>query len=390
VDSDPDRDVDVLERSGRLQGRILHAFGHTAATEQMRRRLEHHGLRLATVLDNNPLKQGERLGGVPVVAPESVMEDERPSTVLIASRFHDEMRTQLRQMGYPGEIVRVGAFTIGGPDADAVRGAATLQRIRHAHPGRRLILCPFAALGDVYWALAYLPAFIARHRSPAPLVVVVGEGCREVAGLFGHADAECLSQAEMDDLVAAAASAPAPDVTIAHHDRPWGPAAPVQALRERLVRFPDLYRELVYGLAPQVPADPPSGGREHCAIPLPEGRTVLLAPHAKSVMPVAPSFWEQTARRCVARGYAVATLVHGDEAPVPGTAEVRIGIPQLLGAVERAGTFVALRSGLCDVVHTASACKIHVSPDAYYSTTRHKVADFFALPGWTSVVRPVG
>ena len=96
-----------------------------------------------------------------------------------------------------------------------------------------------------------------------------------------------------------------------------------------------------------------------------------------------------TAERHVSERYVVATVVHGDEVPVPGTLALEIPIPELLDAVEHAGTFVGLRSGLCDVVHTARARKVHVFPDAHYSTTPYKVADFFALPGWESVVLEV-
>ena len=114
-----------------------------------------------------------------------------------------------------------------------------------------------------------------------------------------------------------------------------------------------------------------------------------MAPYAKSVVPVPWSFWEDTAARHASQGDVIATVVHGDEDPVPGTLALEIPIPELLDAVEHAGTFVSLRSGLCDVVHTARARKVHVFPDAYYSTTPYKVADFFALPGWESVVLQV-
>lgn len=122
---------------------------------------------------------------------------------------------------------------------------------------------------------------------------------------------------------------------------------------------------------------------------IPHGRAVLLAPYAKSVVPVPWSFWERTAERHRAQGDVVATLVYGEEDPIPGTLALEIPIPELLDAVEHAGTFISLRSGLCDVVHTARARKIHAFPDALYSTTPYKVADFFALPGWESVVVPV-
>jgi hypothetical protein len=116
---------------------------------------------------------------------------------------------------------------------------------------------------------------------------------------------------------------------------------------------------------------------------------VLLAPYAKSVVPVPWSFWEQIAEHHLTQGDVVATLVYGDEDPVAGTLALEIPMSELLDAVEHAGTFISLRSGLCDVVHTARARKVHAFPDAHYSTTPYKVADFFALPGWESVVVPV-
>jgi hypothetical protein len=398
VSSAVDSAIDTLQRSGMLQGLTLYAFGHTAATEQLRRRLDRDGIRLTAVLDNNPMKQGGSLGDVPIIAPEALIEHSGPSLVLIASRFYDEMRRQLLDLGYAEDrIVRVGDFSIttdtaAGGDPD--RGGHLLKRLRLAHPGRHLVVCPFGAFGDVYWALAYLPPFLAARQLPPAVPVVVGESCRQVAQLFGHEHVESLTQVDIDDLVAAVVRAEASDATIAHHDRPYGDAAPVRVLDERFVAFTDVYRELVYGLPDA--AEPQSPRREPCRqagrralSDFAPGRTVLLAPYAKSVLPVASSFWEDTAELHASRGYAVATVVHGAEDAVPGTVPLKVEIADLLEVAEHAGTFIALRSGLCDVVHAARARKVHVSPDAYYSTTRYKVADFFALPGWESIVLPV-
>lgn len=388
--------IDDLQRSGRLRDAVIYAFGHTAATEEIRGRLARYGIALTGILDNNRAKQGSSLNGVPVIPPNAVAEISVPSVVLIASRFHSEMRQQLVDLGYTGEIIRVGTLSIGidtasGSDA---RGARLLDRLRATHPGRHLLVCPFAALGDVYWALAYLPPFAAARRTAPAVVVVVGEGCRQLARLFGHEDVYSLTQGEMDDLVAAVVAAGPPNATIAHHDRPYGDDAPIRILDERFVAFTDMYRDLVYKLPPTARPRPPRRGVPAQASPpwasqIPRGRGVLLAPYAKSVLPVPWSFWEHTAERHASQGDTVATVVHGEEDPVPGTLALEIPIPEMLDAVEHAGTFIGLRSGLCDVVHTARARKVHVFPDAYYSTTPYKVADFFALPGWESVVLQV-
>jgi hypothetical protein len=399
--SDVESAIDDLQRSGRLQDVVIYAFGHTAATEEMRRRLDRYDIALTGILDNNCAKQGSSLRGVPVIPPNALVDLSLPSVVLIASRFHNEMRQQLMELGYTGKIIRVGSASIGTDTAsgmDRDRGARLLGQLRTAHPDRHLVVCPFAALGDVYWALAYLPAFAAAGRQVAPpAVVVVGEGCRQVARLFGHEHVFSLTQVEMDDLVGAVVDGGAQDATIAHHDRPYGDCAPVRALDERFMPFTDLYRDLVYKLPPQSrPQAPRRDGPARTgqagppwARAIPQGRAVLMAPYAKSVVPVPWSFWERTAERYVSQGDVVATLVYGDEDPIPGTLALEIPIPELLDAVEHAGTFISLRSGLCDVVHTARARKVHAFPDAHYSTTPYKVADFFALPGWESVVLPV-
>ena len=95
--------IDELQRSGRLRDVALYAFGHGAATEQVRRRLARYDMTLTAILDNNPAKQGSSLHGVPVIPPGVITDVSGPSVVLIASRFHGEMRRQ-----FAGSEIRRG------------------------------------------------------------------------------------------------------------------------------------------------------------------------------------------------------------------------------------------------------------------------------------------
>jgi hypothetical protein len=63
-----------------------------------------------------------------------------------------------------------------------------------------------------------------------------------------------------------------------------------------------------------------------------------------------------------------------------------VPIAQIKAAAEYAGAFIGIRSGLCDVLYTANCRKTVVFPDCHYSTTPHKVEDFFALPGWETII----
>ena len=96
-------------------------------------------------------------------------------------------------------------------------------------------------------------------------------------------------------------------------------------------------------------------------------------------------FWEQKALEYIKQGYSVYTNIVGDEQVVHGTLPLTVPINQMKAVVEHAGVFIGIRNGLCDVLNTANCRKIVVIPDCYYSTTPHKVEDFFTLPGWEKI-----
>ncbi len=186
------------------------------------------------------------------------------------------MEAQLRRLGYTGEIVQVAGFntfaefslsdeTFTRKKQRVLRGSETLVQIRRQYLAHHLVVCPYSALGDVYWAMAFLPAYCRKNGIEKAAIITCGAACREVAGLC-----------------------------------------------------------------------------------------------------------------------AVYTNITGGELPIRGTKPLRAPIPLIIAASEHAGRFVGIRSGLCDVLTTAKCQKTVIYPDSFYSTTPHKVADFFALPGWES------
>ncbi len=54
--------------------------------------------------------------------------------------------------------------------------------------------------------------------------------------------------------------------------------------------------------------------------------------------------------------------------------------------VERAGTFIGIRSGLCDVIRTADCHKIALYPDYHYCGTRWTAAEIYAIEGFENIV----
>lgn len=390
--------VDRLLRIHLLDGATVLIFGHSNVTSAIQQRLAEAGVAVHAYLDNNPMKQGGSFDGIPVIAPDAItsLPDIR-TVVLISSPHFEVMRDQLRALGFEGEILRIVGNNVYTTlptteeehvvKARAAYGVSLLADIRTRFPRHHLVLCPFDGLGDVYWLMSYLPAFCAENGIEQAAAVVVGRGCEQVVRLSGHSAAAVLTPQEMDDLIRAVLLSEEDAYTIGF--TPDRSGSPLIYQGESLTLF-DYYRSVVYGLdATARPAVPAYLDEFDNVDDIPAGTSVIIAPYAKSVVAPPASFWERVVAEHRAAGRAVYTNVAGSEQPLPGTLPLRVPLSQMVAAVEHAGTFIALRSGLCDVVHTAMARKIAVYPDAYFSTTSHKVADFFALPEWEEIVVPI-
>ncbi len=383
-----------LVASGRLAGKTIHAFGHCNATEKMIDLLLAAKIVPAAILDNNQSKLGLSYRGVKVEIPAAVQTmDGRNAVVLIASRAYAPMAAQLAGMRYGGEIYKIVDYntfaeyslsdeTFARKRARAERGMRLLAGIKRRHAGCHLVVCPNNALGDVFLALAYLPEYCRRRGIADTVVTVTGNGCRQVAGLFGTERVVVADAAAMDELVQAVLFTREANCIIAHHDRPYTDNI-IRYLDKRFLSFEDYYKVAVYGLPKDArPVAATAHARFSGADGMVKGKSVILSPRAKSVVELPAAFWEEYAHIFLADGFQVFTNVAGEEQAIAGTRPLRIPLDQMASAAEYAGTFVAIRSGLCEIVSGAQCRKVVIFPDCIYSTTGVKVWQYFALADW--------
>jgi hypothetical protein len=92
------------------------------------------------------------------------------------------------------------------------------------------------------------------------------------------------------------------------------------------------------------------------------GKTAILAPVAGTVVGFSKEFWEKLARALQEKGYIVCTNVAGNEIPVAGTVPLSFEIHNGEELLKRAGLFIALRSGICDIFCNAGCLKIILYP----------------------------
>ncbi len=390
--------LDRLVQDHMIQGRQIYLFGHCNATEELADVLLARGFTVTAILDNHEAKQGKRYGGIEIRHPREVLNQPSHETlVCIVARAYAAMAAQLRHMGYDGPIEKLvdynsyAEYSLSGETMDRMRqrverGSRLLERMKETHPGRFILLCPFSALGDIYLMMAYLPGFLEKRGIGGCVVGVVGKACGEVAGLFGAYEVEVYVQKDMDAMIQAALYAEDKNVFIPHQDRPYVVNLS-QVLYIKKIPLEQLYCCGVYGLpASARPASPVCLRNYERIEDIKAGRSVILSPYAKSVTTLSSDVWDSVVNSFRKRGYQCYTNVAGEEKPLPGTLPIGPAISEIQSVAERAGIFIGIRSGLCDVLREAACRKVALYPDYFYCDTQWKAIEMYALEGWENIV----
>ena len=390
--------LDRLMEDGSLAGRDVCMFAHCHATMELADELLKRGIRPKVILDNNPDKYGIDYKGIPVCGPKTILKEDN-AIVLIVSRFYEQMRAKLKEIGFAGRIEKVvdyNSFTEYSLSPDTLirkservkRGIKRLEEIKEKYLGRFIVFCPFAAMGDVYFCMSYLKSYLDLHGYGGCVVCVVGEAQRQVAELFGYAAVMILSQQDMDEALQAVIKTDDKDCFIAHQDRPYVVKLH-KALYRKCIPLETIYKCGIFGLPQDTKPVEPSewvrydfgevhlAGNEKCAI---------LSPYAKSVASLPQEMWADMVSDLTERGYTLYTNVAGEERPLPGTEVISPQIGELRSAVEQAGLFIGIRSGICDVIRTAKCRKIALYPDYFYCDTKWKSIDMYSINGFENIV----
>lgn len=385
-----------LKTAGTFEGKIIFLFGHCNATEELAGLFLTEGYTVEAILDNNTAKQGERYRNISIVAPNWILGQEN-TVVCIVSRAYASMKAQLQSMGYLGEIYGLveydsfSDYSLSGETQVRMgerirRGGTSLGYWKRKYKGMFQVYCPFPALGDVALAMSYLPYFLEKKGISKYVVFAVGNACADVAKMFGAEVVETLSQKEMDEQVQAVIYQKDTQSFIAHHDRPyvinlW------KILSVKKISFEKLYRAGVFGLSDDFKPYAPVRLAQYGKLEeIPAGNAVILSPYAKSVANLPSKSWDFIVEYCLKKGYQVYTNVAKEDKELPGTIRLEIRLNELQSVVERAGNFIGLRSGLCDIIKGANCRKIALYPDCFYSSTRWKVEEIFHLEGWENIV----
>lgn len=390
--------LEVLFCNNVIQSKKIFLFGHCNATEKLADLLLGRGLEVMAILDNNTAKYGMRYRGIEIRPPYVIMR-EQPSQVLvcIVARAYAAMADQLKRMGYTGvirKLVDYNSYAEYSLSQDTLehkwqrveRGIELLQKLKNRYPDSFRILCPFSALGDIYFMMSYLPHFLRKRGIKKYVINVVGKACAEVAALFGTDDVEVFAQKDMDEIIQAALYTKDRETFIPHQDRPYVVNIS-KALYVKQIPLERLYCCGVYGLPVYTkPYRPVRLCKYRDLQQIKAGKSVILSPYAKSVTELEREVWNHVVDHYYRRGYDCYTNVVGEEVPLPGTQPISPAISEIQSVVERAGTFIGIRSGLCDVLREASCRKVALYPNYNYCDTRWKAIEMYKIENWENIV----
>ena len=388
--------VNRIDGETGLSDKKIFLFGHCNATLELIDFLETKGLMTTGILDNSEVKQGQVYKGAVVVYPQKILDlagdnQATDSVVLITSRFYASMLQQLRELGYDGPVRKVIDYntyaeyslsddTITRMKARESHGEELLNQLSEKYDKHFKVFCPFNALGDIYFMISYWPAFAKKRNIDFVVFCVTNPALADVIHMFGDYFVEVYEQKELDSMIQAVIYSQAEDCFIAHQDRPYVVNL-TKALYIKRIPLEQIYCCGVYGLSMETrPVKPNANKHLYSKIDsIPKGEAVIFAPYAKSVTAIDQKIWEDAVNYYREAGYACFTNVIGDEVPLVGTEAISPSLLEIRSVVEQAGTFIGIRSGLCDILREADAKKIALYPDYNYCDTKWKSIEMYHI-----------
>lgn len=103
---------------------------------------------------------------------------------------------------------------------------------------------------------------------------------------------------------------------------------------------------------------------------LPRGRTAVLFPEAVSVNMIDHNFWRELAIKLKEDGWTVCVSVKDPKNLIPNTVQINCPAEEIIPIAEYCGWLITIRSGVCELVSSASCRKTVIyPPQKWYSGT---------------------
>lgn len=367
----------MLEKQGLAHRKIV-IFGAGRYSFELYKMVEKYGYSVFSVIDNNKALEYRRMGKNKICHPSKLFTKYDNSYIfLIASRYYGEMKKQLESYGYHENIHIFNMAKIEIPDIWHQWNDDYMDEcIKNMEEGRsihkwilekygtniQIRIYPFTSIGDVYIMGLYVKKYLKSHKDS--LFVYGSLKMKRLADELGFEKTLYLPMDKVYILLfyARVCGYDKVSMKLLHTDCGgefciWGRMlfyagyGWMENCRE-LFELPEQIKPKVRRIRARNDMD--DFFKKHKLL---EGRTVLLSPDAQSVPLLSDEFWKRLSKRLTSMQYCVCTNIGSDEEKaIDGTIPVFVSINDVCEFTEKAGCFIGLRSGLCDLL-CDSDCK---------------------------------
>lgn len=366
-------------------------FSNTKTTGYIIERLT--GYEIEAVLDNDTSLSGKSCSGVQIFTPDEFLSGKHRDDIriIVPTRSYNPICEQLYEKGYYlGKQVfisyceyedpkRYGIYEAEKLISDFREGRTIYENIRSIYPDARLYFLTFPGIGDVYLMGMYLADRINYDNSERSVLILISGVCKRVFSIL-----EC--NASLDGIYVLDSNEKAMSLLmfvkqmgydkldVCNLTHSFDLLDPGNLRGYKGLDFNTVFQKIIFHSGIKRSS---IGVRKKSADEIFEqngirrGKTVLLSPYAKSARQLNESIWKSLVEYLVNKGYDVCTNVSSGEEPIEGTKGLFIPFDQIIDFVEKAGVFIGIRSGLCDLLSHANAKKIIL-----YSGVKYLYSDY--------------
>ena len=366
--------LNKLDRKGILVRPII-LFGYSDNSLFLMDELEQRGHTVTGFIDNNPAVCG-KLASVgsklKVELAEHFLENYNSEYIfLIVSRFFTEMKKQLEAHGYTEgrNIFRlvlmedvslwqhIDEENFLKKREQVLKGYEIYSKLLEIYPKHCIMVNPVGSIGDVYLMGCYVKKFL--EKKPDTIFIFSSNTMVKLAKDIGFCKVKYCSAEEIECILlyARIMGFDNQNIQLLHTGvltyRIWS-----RLLTKLNYTWLSHYREL-FDISPETAPLFPDISVEckervqsfYEVNHLKKGKTVVLAPYANTIRNFPVAFWKTLTASLKASGYSVCTNVANEqEKPIEGTIPLIMGLNEMKEALEYAGYFIGIRSGLCDIV----------------------------------------
>ena len=380
---------------GILNNREIYLFGVSDNTRQIIQILRQLGIEPQNVIDNDTLKQNSYCSRLKVISLESVdYPAAKDKLYIIYSAFWREMIPQLQEYGVKRN--RIWQLTPIHKSLirffySAYRGKLFRQRLEQQYGDIPIYLCPYTGSGDIYLIGTFWEEYTRQNNISDYVFVVITSACRKVASLFDIKNVELLEKKKYAEYLIDYYKLDPERGRIKLLNDCWAQVHTNQVEWFRGYKglyFTQLFRQFVFEMPDDVKPKHPVYKDESERVNvlfekngLVAGKTIIISPYSNTLADLPEMFWEKLVEGLITKGYCIGTNSGGVAEPaVKGTKEIFFPLDIAPQFVERAGAFIGVRSGLCDVVSGAKAKKV-ILYDALNRFYMGSAYEYFNLKG---------